>query len=771
MNKYLYTIALLLVSILGMQAKNSIKLITAKPVGSKFTISLTAPKGTKITMGGVKDGSITIPDAGYIIVKTTTTSSDIYISGAVTKVSCISEQLKEISVSGHSTLEHLYVRNNPIEKIYAGNCNKLNFINCVNNNFTPGGLSSFIRSLKERPTTSFGKLVISETPRPDKDHWTDHDIWLAASKYWTLCWSNMGPTTTTYERIKPTETMSCFFNNDDMSKTIRVRGVCTGAFTSEGNIFPNLTNEWQEVYLGKSSSTLFGKAKVLEIDFMGVGSSFYATGHEYIEVLSLTNGALQGVGISEAKNLRQLKVYNNKITGEKMTKMISALPSRKGKTPGILYLKSAQGTEGNEYTESDRAKARDRNWIIREMTSEGKEVERNATIELTSAKTTGDLNLYASYKTHLDIIGATGSVVKDNYGTYTLAGDASVRLLGDVTICKADKEGNDLTSVVILNHLSIESLELQGNKISHIDVTGCTALKEIRCYGNQLRGKDMSDFIATLPNRPNKDGKLYLSSGADDETNAYASTDIAKALERGWTVMTQDDTEITAESLSEIALTTTRTSGSTIDLLTQFTGSLNAQGVGATLQSQEGYQSIALTASEVLLTGHLVKFGCHHSDISQISLHQSTQLEELYVEQNALTALDVTGATALRKITAQQNQLNKDAVTALINTLPDRSNEKVKGELQLFETFKGKDETNEITSDHVRAANAKGWLLKDATQEITVELLATELVLRPQESDDTVYTLDGIRLFTPVDELPEGIYIIGGQKQIIRHIK
>ena len=101
------------------------------------------------------------------------------------------------------------------------------------------------------------------------------------------------------------------------------------------------------------------------------------------------------------------------------------------------------------------------------MTSEGKEVERNATIELTSAKTTGDLNLYASYKTHLDIIGATGSVVKDNYGTYTLAGDASVRLLGDVTICKADKEGNDLTSVVILNHLSIESLELQGNKISH----------------------------------------------------------------------------------------------------------------------------------------------------------------------------------------------------------------------------------------------------------------------------------------------------------------
>ena len=107
----------------------------------------------------------------------------------------------------------------------------------------------------------------------------------------------------------------------------------------------------------------------------------------------------------------------------------------------------------------------------------------------------------------------------------------------------------------------------------------------------------------------------------------------------------------------------------------------------------------------------------------------------------------------------------------MINTLPDRSNEKVKGELQLFETFKGKDETNEVTSDHLRAAKARGWRITDATQEITVELLGSELVLRPQERDNTVYTLDGIRLFTPVDELSEGIYIIGGNKVIINHTK
>lgn len=40
-----------------------------------------------------------------------------------------------------------------------------------------------------------------------------------------------------------------------------------------------------------------------------------------------------------------------------------------------------------------------------------------------------------------------------------------------------------------------------------------------------------------------------------------------------------------------------------------------------------------------------------------------------------------------------------------------------------------------------------------------------------QEDDNTVYTLDGIRLFTPVDEFSEGIYIIGGKKVIIDRSK
>ena len=125
----------------------------------------------------------------------------------------------------------------------------------------------------------------------------------------------------------------------------------------------------------------------------------------------------------------------------------------------------------------------------------------------------------------------------------------------------------------------------------------------------------------------------------------------------------------------------------------------------------------------------------------------------------------------LSLLDCSNNEVKADLVSQLIAQLPDRSAETNKGELRLFNTFKGIGETNEITAEHLKAAKAKGWRITDSKMEITEQQLATEIVLRPDSTDDTVYTLEGIRLFTPVDELPEGIYIIGGKKVIISRTK
>lgn len=82
-------------------------------------------------------------------------------------------------------------------------------------------------------------------------------------------------------------------------------------------------------------------------------------------------------------------------------------------------------------------------------------------------------------------------------------------------------------------------------------------------------------------------------------------------------------------------------------------------------------------------------------------------------------------------------------------------------------------EGNKYTSEDLAIATKKGWSVVDQDFTPITEGNATgiESILAPNATDNTIYTLDGIRLFTPVDELPDGIYIIGGQKQIIDHSK
>lgn len=178
-----------------------------------------------------------------------------------------------------------------------------------------------------------------------------------------------------------------------------------------------------------------------------------------------------------------------------------------------------------------------------------------------------------------------------------------------------------------------------------------------------------------------------------------------------------------------------------------------------------------LTAQTVTLSGDVSSLSLPDGEWTKIETTADyDKLESLAYPRNKVTA-PVLKTPRLSLLDCSNNEVKADLVSQLIAQLPDRSAETNKGELRLFNTFKGVGETNEITADHIKAAKAKGWRITDSKMEITEQQLATDLVLRPDSTDDTVYTLEGIRLFTPVDELPEGIYIIGGKKTIINRTK
>ena len=110
-------------------------------------------------------------------------------------------------------------------------------------------------------------------------------------------------------------------------------------------------------------------------------------------------------------------------------------------------------------------------------------------------------------------------------------------------------------------------------------------------------------------------------------------------------------------------------------------------------------------------------------------------------------------------------------MTAFMNSLPQiPSGQKARLTLSMVDR---NAEGNKYTSEDLAIATKKGWSVVDQDFTPITEGNATgiESILAPNATDNTIYTLDGIRLFTPVDELPDGIYIIGGQKQIIDHSK
>ena len=113
------------------------------------------------------------------------------------------------------------------------------------------------------------------------------------------------------------------------------------------------------------------------------------------------------------------------------------------------------------------------------------------------------------------------------------------------------------------------------------------------------------------------------------------------------------------------------------------------------------------------------------------------KLETLAYPRNKVTA-PVLKTPRLSLLDCSNNEVKADLVSQLIAQLPDRSAETNKGELRLFNTYKGAGETNEITAEHLKAAKAKGWRITDSKEEITEQLLATELVLHPDSTDDTV---------------------------------
>lgn len=164
---------------------------------------------------------------------------------------------------------------------------------------------------------------------------------------------------------------------------------------------------------------------------------------------------------------------------------------------------------------------------------------------------------------------------------------------------------------------------------------------------------------------------------------------------------------------SSITFTTDRKTGEQIVLGFAKEDFSNVEITGA---SESGYTSdgdyVAATylieSKSVTLKGAYTYLDCHGNAIRSLDLVGQTKLEILDCHDNDLTSLEVAGCKSLESIACHDNHIVGEEITALIESLPNRTSTK-RGVLLV----KGRAEARKVTKEDIALATSRNWQLLD----------------------------------------------------------
>ena len=162
---------------------------------------------------------------------------------------------------------------------------------------------------------------------------------------------------------------------------------------------------------------------------------------------------------------------------------------------------------------------------------------------------------------------------------------------------------------------------------------------------------------------------------------------------------------------------------------------------------------------------------CQNNALTSLDVSKNTALKSLYCSINQLTSLDVSGCTNLKTVYCEVNKLSGDAMTALINSLCDRTATDA-GTISLF-AYPNDREENVCTTAQVAVIKGKNWKVQawNVNAYSYEEYAGSEptAIRNLETSDGTAsaagwYGIDGKKL--PAEPTRRGIYIHGGRKVV-----
>ena len=395
-------------------------------------------------------------------------------------------------------------------------------------------------------------------------------------------------------------------------------------------------------------------------------------------VLFCIANELTNLDVSQCSSLKALACFLNQIKGDAMTQLVNSLPDRTGKEAGFFVVYSHSQEERNRCLKSDVAIAKAKNWQVALATLENGEVKYylyegeddsqpsvgDGVITMTTSRAVGEQIMLSMSPVEGQTVIAEGlkePLVLDGTGhLYTLTSQ-TVTLRGNLTFLKCNGlysrgEGSPIH---------------YRNQLTNLDVSRCNTLTKLDCSENLLQSLDVSGC--------NTLSILYCSE--NQLTALDVSKNTALANLRCW------QNQLTALDVSKNTA------------LTWFDCSYNQ-----------------LTALDVSQNTALTELDCSNNQLKALDVSKNTALTEFYCSNNQLTALDVSKNTELGALYCYGNQIKGEAMTALVNGLPDRM-DKEPGRFKVIGQD-AKTDGNICLKSDVAIAKAKNWSVEDENGDL-----------------------------------------------------
>ena len=228
-----------------------------------------------------------------------------------------------------------------------------------------------------------------------------------------------------------------------------------------------------------------------------------------------------------------------------------------------------------------------------------------------------------------------------------------------------------LTALDVSGLAKLQKLNCGGNLLTSLNASGLTELKEIKCYSNKLTELNVQGCTALQ--------KLECSSNNLPELNVQGLTALQEL-----SCPNNKLTELDVRDL--IVLKNLRCNQNKLN-------SLKVKGLTA-LEELNCFGN-NLTELDVQGLTKLQKLECEENQLAKLNASGLTELKEINCNENQLTELNVQGCTALKSLYCRSNQLGVEAMTALLNALPQReANEDNPAIALLYTGETGKTEKN-----------------------------------------------------------------------------